>query len=406
MADPADGERRDGVGASPGAAGPRATSSPWLTERRRRVVAYGLVVLACVLALAASLTFWVQKQVLDTDRWVDTSSELLEQPEVRDALAVRLVEGLYDGPAVAQRLEARLPPALDGLAPPIAAGLQEAAVGTAQRLLARPAVLSLWEEANRAAHARLVDVIQGGGDTVSTEGGRVVLDLSPLVARLQEELGLGAGVSPQTTEITIVESDQLGAAQDAVHALDVLSPLLAVAVVALLLIGAYLARGFRRELVRAAALGLLAVGLVLLVVRRLVGDAVVAAVASDTGESTGLTVWSVATSILGDLALGLVALGIAGLVWAWLSGATRSARWVRRRIAPAMGAHPALVYGVVLIGALLLLAWGPTGAPRRLVGTLVIIALVCAGVEALRRQIGREGAGGASTPAAAAPPAA
>ena len=38
--------------------------------------------------LVCSLTVWVQRQALDTDAWVDTSSELLEDDEVRTALSV------------------------------------------------------------------------------------------------------------------------------------------------------------------------------------------------------------------------------------------------------------------------------------------------------------------------------
>ena len=139
------------------------------------------------------------------------------------------------------------------------------------------------------------------------------------------------------------------------------------------------------------------VGLVLLLVRRLAGNAVVDALTSPSTKSAGTQVWLISTSLLGDLALGLVAIAIVGLVWAWLSGSTRPAVWLRQRLAPAMGHHPAMVYGVVLIVALLILWWGPTGAPRRIWGTLVIVALVVAGVEALRRQIMREHPPPAST---------
>ena len=139
------------------------------------------------------------------------------------------------------------------------------------------------------------------------------------------------------------------------------------------------------------------VGLVLLIVRRLAGNAIVDALTSPSTKSAGTQVWLISTSLLGDLALGLVAIAIVGLVWAWLSGSTRPAVWLRQRLAPAMSHHPAMVYGVVLIVALLILWWGPTGAPRRVWGTLVIVALVVAGVEALRRQIMREHPPPAST---------
>ena len=362
-----------------------------LTPRRRKVLVYTLIVIACVLTLASSLTVWVQRQVLDTDRWVDTSSQLLLQPEVREAVAQRLVDGMFDGPQVEQRVESRLPPSLDPLAAPITGALRNLALDSAENLLERPAIQSLWEDINRRVHTRLVDVLEGNeGGAVTTAGGEVVLDLSPLITRLADELGVEASLSPDAGKITIMTSSQLGAAQDAVSTIDKLSSILAIVVVVLLVLAVYLATGFRREAVRAAAAGILVVGIVLLLVRRLAGDAIVEALSSPQGQPAATKVWVIGTSLLGDLALGLVAIAIVGLVWAWLAGPSRPAVSLRRRVAPAMQNQPVLVYSVVLIVALLILWWGPTGAPRRLVGTLVIIALVVAGVEALRRQIARE----------------
>lgn len=382
VAGPADKERRND-GAAEGGGG--------LTPRRRKALVYTLIGLACVLTLASSLTIWVQRQLLDTDRWVDTSSQLLQEEEVREAIAQRLVDGVFEGNQVEERLADRLPPQLSGLAPPIAGALQNVALDSAENLLERPAVQALWEDINRRVHTRLVDVLEGNeGGAVTTAGGEVVLDLSPLIVRLEDELGIQTELSPDAGKITIMTSSELGAAQDAVTALDVLSPILAILVIVLIVLAVYLATGFRREAVRAAAIGILVVGILLLVVRSLVGDAVVEALSNPSSRPAALQVWLIGTSILGDLALGLVAIAIVGLVWAWLSGSTRPAVWVRRKIAPAMQNQPILVYSVVLIVALLILWWGPTGAPRRLVGTLVIIALVAAGVEALRRQIARE----------------
>jgi hypothetical protein len=370
-------------------AGGRGAAS-WLTPRRRKALAYTLIAIACVLLLAASLTIWVKQQILDTNRWVDTSSELLQQQEVRDAVAARLVDGIFDGPQVEQRLEGRLPPQLAPLAAPIAGALRNAALTSAERFLERPAVQTLWADINRRAHTRLVDVLEGNeGGRVTTANGQVVLDLSPLIIRLEDELGIQTNLSPDAGKITIMTSKQLGAAQDAVQTIKVLSPILAIVVLVLLVLGVYLAHGFRREAVRATAVGILVVGLVLLLVRRLAGNAVVDALTSPSTKPAGTQVWLISTSLLGDLALGLVAIAIVGLVWAWLSGPTRPAVWLRQRLAPAMG-HPAMVYGVVLIVALLILWWGPTGAPRQIWGTLVIVALVVVGVEALRRQIMRE----------------
>ena len=202
--------------------------------------------------LASSLTIWVKQQLLDTDRWVNTSSQLLEQKDVRDAVAQRLVDGVFQDDQVEQRLANRLPPNLAPLAPPIAGALQNVALDAAENLLQRPAVQTLWADINRRVHTRLVDVLEGNeGGRVTTANGEVVLDLSPLVLRLEDQLGVQTNLSPDAGKITIMTSKQLGAAQDAVQTIKVLSPILAIVVLVLLVLGVYLAQGFRREAVRA-----------------------------------------------------------------------------------------------------------------------------------------------------------
>jgi hypothetical protein len=54
-----------------------------------------LFALGTLIIFVGSLTLWVKRQALDTDAWVDTSSQLLENDEVRMALSVYIVDQLY-----------------------------------------------------------------------------------------------------------------------------------------------------------------------------------------------------------------------------------------------------------------------------------------------------------------------
>ena len=46
----------------------------------------------------------------------------------------------------------------------------------------------MWEQINRVAHTQIDKALTGGGELVSTEEGKVVLDLTPLVDRVRSEL--------------------------------------------------------------------------------------------------------------------------------------------------------------------------------------------------------------------------
>ena len=63
-----------------------------------------------------------------------------------------------------------------------------------RRLLQRPRVQALWENANKRAHAAVIKVVQGKdlgrNGNVSTANGVVTLDLRPAITRLATRLGV------------------------------------------------------------------------------------------------------------------------------------------------------------------------------------------------------------------------
>jgi hypothetical protein len=360
-------------------------------SRKRKIAVWVLIVLAALIALASSLTVWVKEQVLDTDEWVDASAEMLKDDNIRSALSIALTDALFEGRNVAGSLEERLPDALDPLAAPIAGFIETRAPVAADQLLSSPRVLTLWEEINRRVHTRLVALLENEGEAVTVEdNGDVVLDLQPLVERLAERLGIEVQLAPDTARYTIMRSDQLAAAQDAVHAVNVLTVFLGLVVLALLAAAVYLARGFRREALRGVGASLRLVGVILLIVRRVAGNAIVEALTTDQTEPAGGAVWLIATDLLQNVAIALVAYGVLTLVGAWLAGPTRPAVWIRRSLAPTFREHPVIVYSAVFLAALLALYFGPAGDTRRLFGILILGGLVLLGVEALRRQTLRE----------------
>src|ERR1700710_1386894 len=94
---------------------------------RHRLPARILVVLATIVAFLAILAIWVNRQLLNTDNWTTTSSELLEQPQIRTQLAAYLVDQLYANVDISGELASALPPQVQALAGPAASGLRELA---------------------------------------------------------------------------------------------------------------------------------------------------------------------------------------------------------------------------------------------------------------------------------------
>jgi putative oligomerization/nucleic acid binding protein len=367
---------------------------PRASPKRRRGLPLALIVVGSLLAFLAVFALWANRQLLDTDNWTDTSTELLENDDIRGQISIFLVDQLYANTDVQARLEEALPPRAAPLAGPAAGALKDLAVRGTNALLERPRPQELWEEANRRAHERFLDIVEGGGDTVSTEGGDITLDLSGLLGQTADRFGAGEQVAERVPEgsaqLTIAESDDLELAQDAVDLLKAAAIALVVLGLGLLALAVYLARGWRREALRAAGFGLALAGAVALVARSFAGDAVVDALAStESVRPAADATWSIATSLLQEAASATLVYGIVLIFAAWLAGPTKLAMGTRRGLAPYLR-EPSFAYGAWAVIALILLAWGPTPALRRAIPALILVGLLALGIEMLRRQTARE----------------
>ena len=368
-------------------------------SKKRGVLVWGLLVLATVLLFVSSLTVWSKRQLLDSDAWADSSTELLANDQVRGAVAQTLVDRLFERSDVDAQLRARLPEQAQGAAPVLAATLESAAVRAADRLLQTPRVQTLWQNINKRAHAGVVRVLEGKdlgrNGNVSTANGNVTLDLRPLITQLATRLGvqdkLQANADPNAGQVVIMKSSQLGAAQTAVKILHVLSSLLAIAVLALYALAIYLARGRRRLMLGAAGASLIFVGLLIAFMRRFLGGVIVdSLVKVEANKHPVSVVWALETSVMRDIAVILVVYGALVLLATVLAGPNRPAVALRRWLAPSFRHHPIIVWATALALLLVLLAWGPASGNRALLGVALLAATAAIAIEALRRQTLRE----------------
>jgi hypothetical protein len=369
------------------------------SRRGRRALATTLIVIASLLAFLAIFALWANRQLLNTDNWAETSSELLENDDIRTQVAQFIVTQVYSNVDVQAELERAFaqvarPATASALAGPAASGLQTFAEQRLDNLLARPLPQQAWEQANRRAQARLLDIVEGGGDVVSTTGGDVTLDLRALLGRTQSNLGVGGRVEQrlpeQATQIVILRSSQLELAQDVVKLLKALPIVLLVLAVGLFALGVYLARDRRREALRACGIGILFAGAAALVARLLAGNAVVDALATtESVRPAAEAAWSIGTSLLVQAATAAIIYGAVIVAGTWLAGPTAWAVGARRNLAPYLR-EPRIAWGAFGLVVLLLVAWGPTPAFRQPILALVLIGLLALGLEAFRRQTARE----------------
>jgi hypothetical protein len=356
----------------------------------RRTGVGTLVVLGTILAMLSILAIWISRQVMETDQWTETSSELLEDPAIQSAVSGYLVDQLFTRVDVEAELRSALPPRAEGLAGPAAGALRRGAEDVALRAMKRPEVQQAWEDANRQAHEVFVKIVEGGGDIVSTEGGVVTLDLKAMLTEISQRTGIGGRIAARlpadAATIEVLRSDQLDTAQTVAKNLKPLA-----LVLVLLMLACYggaiaLARGRRRTTLRACGIGLVFAGVAALAIRSIGGQSIVDSLASTAAVRPAIEdTWSIGTSLLVGVATATIAYGVLVIIGAWLAGPTRAATSVRRAIAP-YARDWRIAYAFLVAVILLVLLWAPTEGTRRVLPALALIILLVAGYEVLRRQ--------------------
>jgi hypothetical protein len=358
-------------------------------------VAALLLGIGTLIAVVAIFSIWANRQALNTDNWVSTSEKILQNPEVQAQLSTYVADELLANVDVQAELEQRFPPQLKALAAPAAGGVQQLAPQIAQRALESPRVQQLWATANRAAHETLLTILDGGGDSVSTGGGEVTLDLGSVLEQVGERLGVGSAIAakipPEAGQLTILKSNELSTAQDVAKLIRKLPIVLTLLVALLYGLAIYLAGPRRRQALRSVGLGFLVAGAVALIVRSLAGTAVVDALtANESAKPPAEAVWSIGTSLLVTVASSAIAFGVLVFLGAWLAGPTRLATGIRREASPYVREQPAAALGVAGLIFIVLIAWAPIAAFSKPLGILLFAVLFAVGAELLRRQTLRE----------------
>jgi hypothetical protein len=389
------------AGVAPGAPAGRGAHRIWV-----RVI----LVIATILAIFSIFAIWANRQLMNPTNWAKTSTALLQKQTIRTALSGYLIDQLYANVNVEGELKSGLPPALAPLAGPISGGLHNLAEQGAEKALETPRVQAAWTNANRAADQTLVTIVKGGGSRVKINGGTVSLNLRQIVSDLADRLGLPPAVAeklpPSVANLKIVTSSQLGLVRSLAKALHALALLLTIVTFALYVLAMFLSRGARRRTLIQVGSSLVLAGLVVILGRKIGQGQLVSAITHDASiEPAAKDAYSVATSLLVQVASASIIIGIPVVFSGLLAGPGRWAIAVRRFLAPHFRTHPGLAYWIVAALLALVFIWGPIPATRNPFEMLIFTILAFVGAYVFREQTAKEfpdaGLGSVRTPGAA-----
>jgi len=352
---------------------------------------YALIGVTTVLAVVGMLSVWANRLLLNPHNWSQTSTQLLQNPDIRSATSNYIVDEVYSNVNVAALIRSGLPSRLDPLAAPLAGALRNGAVQAVDLALKRPRVQSLWAKANYAADQTLVSVVNGGKGAVGVKNGVVTLNLATVIDHVATRLGISSSVTsklpPSIGTLTVLRSHQLNAVQKVGNVIKHLALWLTIIVFVLYALAVFLARGRRRRAFMTVGFAFVFAGLIGVLGRKLLVSQITNSVTSDASLRPAVRATiAIGTQILGDIAVAFVAVGAVFVVAAWFAGPAGIAVSGRRAIAPFLREHPGWTYAIVATVMLLIFIWQPFPATGTAVGIIVFSALALLGTEALRRQ--------------------
>ena len=294
------------------------------------------------------LTLWVKRQMLDNDSWREGERGRDRRPRRPQRALDLLVNQLYDNVDVAAAIENRLPEQVRRrIAPTLAGALRQPATNAVNQLLARPRVSSSSSSTRARSRTRSSSTCSrtrpGTGSRPATASSRsTCTSSSPSSASSSAcpdetlaKLPADAGV------ITLMRSDQLGGRPEGREADPRPQRLLLIVVLVLYALAIYLARGHRRETLRNVGWAFVIVGLLVLLVRRFVGNYAVDALTHPRDEKPVRDVWLIGSSILHQIGIADGRLRTDRGAGAVLAGPTRWATSARRHIAPTLNERQA-----------------------------------------------------------------
>ncbi|MBD0423689.1 hypothetical protein H0H10_31800 [Streptomyces sp. TRM S81-3] len=284
-----------------------------MPPRLRSALSAVLVVLACLLAPCGTLAAWAAYGLADTGRYVAAMAPLATDPDVREAVADTVGDGIMDKVATGP-----------------AHGAVRLFVHDATRSFTQTAAFRVgWDAANRAVHDAVLRALRDE----RTDGRPVTVDLAPVTARIKDRLAqdhvpFAHRIPVRHTTVTVLRAQEADRLRKGYDVLEVAAFWLPLAAVVFAVAGIAVA-ACRRRAVAATGIGT-AVGGALLALAVVVGRHLTLAELPGAmrGPAAG-AVYDALTATLRTASWLLVALGLTVALVSWLTG--RYGRVLRRR---------------------------------------------------------------------------
>ena len=249
-------------------------ASPRRPSRLRRLLIGLLIVLSLLGVVISGLTMWTHYTVMNTDGYMRIVGPIGKDPQAIQNLSAYIAGQAVTATDLQQRVGDALPDKAKLFAGPITGVIEDFITKGTKKVLSSPKAYQLWLKINEVGHEKIVALLRGESTTAYISGSDVKLNLLPLISQVlvwvDDKLpgGLSSRFTPPVIEpgadpeasiqevanwsgkplpsdfgqITLIQSDALGPAQQAVKWFDRLAWIIPLVTIVLIALAIWLSR--------------------------------------------------------------------------------------------------------------------------------------------------------------------
>ena len=159
------------------------------------------IIISAIFFVFSIADYWMKTNIINTDVWVNKTSEVIKDPNVRSDISIALANALFAKVDVNNYVSDLLPDSAKPLAGPISNSLKDLTQKEIDKVMQTELFINTWNKLNQLAHKSLIKSLQNAdtnnrdnGDLLYFDGDKLLLNIQPVYASVKAGLaskGLG-----------------------------------------------------------------------------------------------------------------------------------------------------------------------------------------------------------------------
>lgn len=316
----------------------------------RRVMVVILVILTAVFINFSIVALYVKRNIVDTDVWVDKTTQVITTPSVSKDVSEGLAKAIFEKIDAKASIEQILPEKVAPLATPLTNTLQGYTAEQIDKILQSEQFIQFWQNASRSAHSGIVQSLEAAnsGKSVPTDtllyiqNEDLYLNFKPVLDNIKTKLsdsGLGfvnnINLKDVKKSIPIAHIDNFQAVLASFNLINKLAILLPILAILSAVCAIALSAGKRITIMAIAGVTMLLMMLnvqALYLVRYPFVNSITSSLASSS-DSAAQEIFNILISDLIIFDRIVLGVGFLTIMLAYLTGPFKFAVWIRASIA-------------------------------------------------------------------------